>query len=52
MEPLLMNALLPLRTKSSPSRTAVVRIPITSEPPEGSVMACAPIIVPAQISGR
>jgi hypothetical protein len=51
LKPLLMKVLLPLMTHSSPSRTAVVRQALTSEPPPGSVMATARMVLPAQMSG-
>jgi hypothetical protein len=41
--PLVMNVLAPLITYSSPSRTAVVRIPATSDPAPGSVIPRQPI---------
>ncbi|EKD37675.1 MAG: hypothetical protein ACD_75C01044G0002 [uncultured bacterium] len=41
-EPLVMNNLVPFRTQSSPSRTAVVVIPAGSEPAPGSVRPKAP----------
>src|SRR6218665_48280 len=50
-KPLLMKILLPSMTYSSPSRTAVVRIALTSEPPPGSVMATARICSPRQMPG-
>ncbi len=49
--PLVMNILRPLTRHASPSRTACVRIAATSEPASGSVIAIAPIFVPA-IAGR
>ena len=39
MPPLEMNTLVPLRTHSSPSRLAVVRSDLTSEPAPASVTA-------------
>jgi hypothetical protein len=44
--PLVMNVLEPLITYSSPSRTARVRMPATSEPAPGSVMPSEEIISP------
>ncbi len=44
--PLVMNVLEPLITYSSPSRTARVLIPATSEPASGSVMPRHRILVP------
>ncbi|MNJ53934.1 hypothetical protein D3C77_493530 [compost metagenome] len=49
--PLLMKVLLPLITHSSPSRTAVVRMALRSEPVPGSVMATASTVSPVQIFG-
>ena len=49
--PLVMKILEPLSTHSSPSRTAWVRIPCTSEPAPGSVMARAPTASPLTIFG-
>ncbi len=46
MLPLVMNILVPLITKPSPSRRAVVRIAATSEPASGSVIAIAVRISP------
>ena len=46
-----MNILRPLMRHTSPSRTARVRIAATSDPASGSVIAIAPILVPA-IAGR
>jgi hypothetical protein len=48
---LVMKAFDPLMTHSSPSRTAVVRVPPASEPPPGSVRPKAPIIWPEQRRG-
>ncbi len=50
--PFEMKVLLPLMTHSSPSRTAVVRQAFTSEPPPGSVIATARMVLPAQMSGQ
>ena len=44
MPPLEMKVLVPLRIQSSPSRLAVVRSDLTSEPACGSVTAYAPIL--------
>ena len=44
--PLVMNCLTPSRTYSSPSRSAVVRRPLASEPTCGSVRQNAPSIAP------
>ncbi len=49
--PLVMNVFWPLRTQSSPSRTAVVRIPWRSEPAPGSDIAMAVMISPEQKPG-
>lgn len=49
---LVMNILPPLSTYSSPSRTAVVRMFITSEPWLGSVIACAVMASPEVTRGR
>lgn len=48
-QPEVMKVLAPLMTYSSPSRTAVVRIPATSEPPSGSVTASEPILAPSSV---
>ncbi len=50
--PLVMNILLPLITHSSPSRTARVRMPATSEPASGSVTATAQTFSPRISGGR
>ncbi|EWS62787.1 hypothetical protein Y695_03982 [Hydrogenophaga sp. T4] len=50
--PLVMNILLPLITQWSPSRTARVRMPATSEPASGSVTATAQIFSPRMMAGR
>ena len=44
--PLVMNVFAPLITYSSPSRIALVRIPATSDPAPGSVIARQPIRSP------
>ena len=44
--PFVMNVFEPLITYSSPSRTARVRMPATSEPAPGSVMPSEEIISP------
>ncbi len=49
--PLVIQSLLPLMTHSSPSRTARVRNPATSEPASGSDTAIAATMSPA-IAGR
>ena len=48
-----MNSLVPFRIHSRPSaeRVAVVRMPATSEPAPGSVIATAVIVVPAVMPG-
>jgi hypothetical protein len=46
-----MNALAPLMTQRSPSRTAVVRVAPASDPPPGSVSPNAPSARPARRSG-
>ena len=46
--PEVMNILAPLTTYSSPSHTARVRRPATSEPASGSVIANAAIFSPAR----
>ncbi|MNW08727.1 hypothetical protein D3C71_2055700 [compost metagenome] len=51
IKPLEIKVLLPLMTHSSPSRTAVVRHALTSEPPPGSVIATARMVSPAQTPG-
>ena len=51
IEPLLMKVLLPLMTQWSPSSTAVVRIDCRSLPVDGSVIAMAPMLVPAAMPG-
>ena len=43
MPPFEMKVLVPFRIQSSPSRLAVVRSDLTSEPAEGSVTAYAPM---------
>ena len=50
--PLVSHIFWPLITKSSPSRTALVRIAATSEPRSGSDMENAPRTSPAAILGR
>ena len=47
--PDVMYVFAPLTTYWSPSRFAVVRIPATSEPPSGSVIASEPISSPARV---
>jgi hypothetical protein len=49
---LVMNALDPLMTHSSPSSTAVVRVAAASDPPPGSVSPNAPKLLPAHRSGN
>jgi hypothetical protein len=49
---LVISALRPLSTKLSPSRRAVVFMPSTSVPLEGSVMPIAPIHSPLSTLGR
>ena len=49
--PLVMKILEPFSTHSSPSRTALVRMPWTSEPAPGSVIARAPTASPLTIFG-
>ena len=44
--PFVMKVFWPVRTQSSPSRTAFVVMPPTSEPAFGSVTASAPIFSP------
>src|SRR6476661_3285739 len=51
MGPLVMKILVPLRTYSSPSRTAVVRNDAASLPDSGSVDAHAPMYVPSHRPG-
>ena len=51
IEPLVIHILLPLRTQSSPSRTARVRIEPGSEPESGSVRPKQPIASPAAMRG-
>jgi hypothetical protein len=51
IEPLVIHILVPLRTQSSPSRRAVVRMPPGSEPKSGSVRPKHPIASPAAIRG-
>ncbi len=51
MLPLVIHILVPLRTQSSPSRTARVRMPAGLEPKSGSVRPKQPIAVPAASSG-
>ena len=41
----------PLSTHSSPSRTAVVRAPATSDPPLGSDSSCIQISSPRRMAG-
>ena len=48
---LVMKHLEPLITHSSPSRTAVVRVPPASDPPSGSVSPNAPSASPEQSLG-
>jgi hypothetical protein len=50
--PPVMKVLAPLTTKSSPSRTAVVRMPARSGPVPGSVMATAVSSVPTASPGN
>ena len=50
-EPLVIHILLPLRTQSSPSRFAVVRIDAGSEPASASVRPKQPIASPAAMRG-
>ncbi len=50
--PLVMKVLEPLITYSSPSRIAVVRMPATSEPAPGSVIAMQPIFSPLRPGSR
>ena len=50
--PPVMNVLAPLTIQSSPSRTAVVRMPARSDPVPGSVMATAVSSVPAASPGN
>ena len=47
--PEVMNVFAPLTMKVSPSRTAVVRMLATSDPPPGSVIASDPIVSPARV---
>ncbi|MCY1384261.1 hypothetical protein D9M69_724970 [compost metagenome] len=49
--PLEMNTFCPEITKSSPSRTALVRMALRSEPACGSVMPSEPIASPVTICG-
>ena len=49
---LVMKHLRPLRIYSSPFFSAVVCIPATSEPPEGSVTATTPRLSPLAKGGR
>ena len=51
MEPLVIHILRPLRTQSSPSRLARVRIAAGSEPWSGSVRPKQPIASPAAMRG-
>src|ERR1700690_3849310 len=51
MEPLVIHILVPLRTQSSPSRRAEVRIEDGSDPASGSVSPKQPMARPAAISG-
>jgi hypothetical protein len=48
-QPDVMNVLAPLTTYSLPSRLALVRMPATSDPPSGSVMASDPISSPRRV---
>ena len=50
-EPLVIHIFVPVRTQSSPSRTAVVRIDPGSEPASGSVRPKQPISSPAAMPG-
>ena len=50
--PLVMKILEPLRIQPSPSLTALVRMPCTSEPAPGSVIARAPTASPVTIFGN
>ena len=50
--PPVMNVLAPLTIQSSPSRTAVVRMPARSDPVPGSVIATAVSRVPAARPGN
>ena len=52
MPALEIRVLAPLMTKSSPSRSARVRIAATSDPASGSVMANAAILCPSRTAGR
>src|SRR3954462_14244243 len=52
MPPLVIHCLEPLRTQSSPSRLAFVRMPDGSEPKSGSVSPKHPIRSPAAMPGR
>jgi len=49
--PLVIHILVPLRTQSSPSLRARVRMPAGLEPKSGSVRPKHPIARPAAISG-
>ena len=51
MPPLVIHIFVPLRTQSSPSRLAVVRMLAGSEPKSGSVRPKQPIASPAAIRG-
>ena len=51
-EPLVVKVLLPFRIQSSPSRTAVVRVPPASLPASGSVRLQAPRASPAASGTR
>ena len=51
MPPLVIHCFEPLRTQSSPSRFALVRMPDGSEPKSGSVSPKQPIRSPAAIPG-
>ena len=50
--PPVMNVFAPLTMKSSPSRTAVVRMPARSDPVPGSVIATAVSSLPAARPGN
>ena len=51
MPPLVIHIFVPLRTQSSPSRLAVVRMFAGSEPKSGSVRPKQPIALPAAMGG-
>ncbi len=50
--PLVMKVFSPLRTQSSPSRTARMRIAVASEPASGSVIAKQEIRSPSIVGSR